>query len=37
MFLLKKLDKIALSSDDAKRMQSLDLIKTYAYGVNKNI
>ena len=27
--------KIALSSNDNKRMQSIDSIKTYAYGMNK--
>ena len=28
---------IALSSDDDKRMQSVDLIETYAYGMNQNL
>ena len=30
-------NKIALSSNDDKRMQSIDSIETYAYGVNKNL
>ena len=34
MFLLRKLIEIALSSNDDKRMQSVDLIETYAYGTN---
>ena len=29
--------KIALSSNIDKRMQSIDLIETYAYGINKDI
>ena len=35
MFLFKKINKIALSSNDAKRMQSIDLIETYAYETSK--
>ena len=31
----KKIDKIALSSNDDKRMQSIDLIETYAYATSK--
>ena len=37
MFLLKKINKIALGSDDDKRMQSIDLIETHAYGMNKDL
>ena len=39
MFLLKKCFKcfkIALSSNDDKRMQSIDSIETYAYGTSKD-
>ena len=32
MLLLQK-----LSSNDDKRMQSIDLIETYAYGMNKDL
>ena len=35
MFLLKKNNKIALSSNDDKRMQSVDSIETYAYETSK--
>ena len=34
--LLKKLSKIALSSNDDKRIQSIDSIQSYAYGT-KNV
>ena len=38
MFLLKKLiKKIALSSNDDKRMQSIELIEAYAYGTSKDL
>ena len=38
MFLLKKLmKKIALSSNDDKRMQSIELAETYAYGTSKDL
>ena len=37
MFLLKKLKKITLSSNDDKRMQSIDSIETYAYGTRAKI
>ena len=37
MFLLKKLSKIALSSNDDKRMQLSDSIEKYAYGMNKDL
>ena len=37
MFLLKKTNKIALSSNDDKRMQSVDSIETYAYGTSKDL
>ena len=30
-------DKIALSSNDDKRMQSIDLIETYVYGTSKHL
>ena len=32
-----EINKIALSSTDDKRMQSIDSIKTYAYGMSKNL
>ena len=31
----EKINKIALSSSDDKRMQSIDSIETYAYGTSK--
>ena len=31
----KEINKIALSSNDDKRMHSIDSIETYAYGTNK--
>ena len=31
------INKIALSSNDDKRMQSIDSVETYAYGTSKNI
>ena len=37
MFLLKKLIKIALRSNDDTRMQSIDLIERYAYGMSKEL
>ena len=38
MFLLKKLiKKIALSSNDDKRMQSIELIETYVYETSKDL
>ena len=33
----KEINKIALSSDDDKRMQSIDLIGIYAYGTSKDL
>ena len=33
----EEIDKIALSSNDAKRMQSIDSIETYNYGTNKDL
>ena len=33
----EEINKISLSSDDVKRMQSIDLIETYAYGMNKDL
>ena len=35
--LLHKKIKIALSSNDCERMQSIDSIETYAYGSNKDL
>ena len=35
--LIEEINKIALSSNDDKRMQSIDLIETYAYGMNKDV
>ena len=35
-FLLNKINRIAISSNDDKRMQSIDLIETYVYGTNKD-
>ena len=37
MFLLKKINKIALSLNDDKRIQSIHLIEAYAYGTNKDL
>ena len=31
----EEINKIALSSNNDKRMQSIDLIETYAYGMSK--
>ena len=31
------INKIALSSNDDKRMQSIDLTETYAYGMSKDV
>ena len=33
----EQINKIALSSNDDKRIQSIDLIETYAYGMNKDL
>ena len=33
----EEINKIALSSNDDKRMQSIDSIETYAYGTNKDL
>ena len=33
----EEIEKIALSSNDNKRMQSIDLIETYAYETSKNV
>ena len=33
----EEINKIALSSNDDKRMQSVDSIETYAYGTNKDL
>ena len=33
----EEISKIALSSNDDKKMQSIDLIETYAFGINKNV
>ena len=32
----EEINKIALSSNDDKRMRSFDLIETYAYGMSKD-
>ena len=32
----EEINKIALSSNDGKRMQSINSIETYAYEMNKN-
>ena len=37
MILLKKTNKIALSSNDDKKMQSIDSIETYAYEIDKDV
>ena len=33
----EEINKIALSSNDNKRIQSADSIETYAYGMNKDL
>ena len=33
----EKINKIAWSSNDDDRMQSIDLIETYVYGTNKDL
>ena len=33
----EEIKKIALSSNDDKRMQSIDSIETYAYGTSKDL
>ena len=33
----KEINKIALSSNDDKRVQSIDSIETYAYGTSKDL
>ena len=33
----EEINKIVLSSNDDKRMQSIDSIETYAYGTSKNL
>ena len=33
----KEIDKIALSLNDDKRIQSIDLIETHAYGTSKDL
>ena len=37
MLLLKKFNKIALSSNDHKIIQSIDLIEPHASGMNKDL
>ena len=37
MFLLKKPKNIALSSNDDKKMQSIDSIEAYPYGTGKDL
>ena len=34
---IEKFNKIALSSNDDKKMQSIDLVETYAYRMNKDL
>ena len=34
---IEKINKIALSSNDDKRMQSINLKETYAYGTSKDL
>ena len=36
-FFTEKINKIALSSNDDKRMQSIDSIETYAHGMSKDL
>ena len=36
-FLIEKINKIALSSNDDKRMQLIDLIAAYSYGISKDL
>ena len=33
----EEINKIALSSNDGKRIQSIDSIETYGYGISKNL
>ena len=33
----EEINKIALGSNDIKRMQKIDLIETYAYGMSKGL
>ena len=33
----EEINKITLSSNDDKRMQSIDWIESYAYGIRKNL
>ena len=33
----EEVNKVALSSNDDKRMQSIDLIETYSYGMSKDL
>ena len=37
MFFTEVTSKIALSSSDDKRIQSIDLIETYGYGTSKDL
>ena len=37
MFLLKKLIKMLLSSNDDKRIQSIDSVEIHAYGMRKDL
>ena len=37
MFLLKKLTRLLLSSNDDKRIQSVDSIEACVYGMNKDL
>ena len=35
--LIEKINKIALSSNDGKRIQSIDLLEAYVYGTSKDL
>ena len=37
MFLIEEINKIAFSSSDDKKIQSIDLIETYAYGTSRDL
>ena len=37
MLFTEQINKIALRSNDDKRLPSIDLTETYAYGRNKNL
>ena len=37
MFFTEEINRIALSPNDDKRIQSINLIETYAYGMSKDL